>query len=93
MDCGSWFDIGASCDFDSDPLRVITHNEHDYYNAHRYNPEDLPYVEEVYNEYIVESGEVVYAGQSGGFINFDVGWIFDSPFNNDFCTITIIDSP
>lgn|GEM_PF-3516371 len=93
MDCGSWFDIGASCDFDPDPLREIVHEEHDYYNAHRYNPSDKPYVEDVYSEYIFESGEIIYAGQSGGFINFDVGWIFDSPFNNDFCTITVIDSP
>ena len=94
MDCGSWFDIGASCDFESDPLREIAHEEHDYYNAHRYNLLDKPYVEEVYSAYTVDSfGNVIYASQSGGFINFDVGWIFDSPFNNDFCFIEVTDSP
>jgi len=94
MDCGSWFDIGASCDFDPDPLREIIHEEHDYYNAHRYNLSDKPYVEEVYSSYIIDGhGNVINASQSGGFINFDVGWIFDSPFNNDFCFIEVIDSP
>jgi hypothetical protein len=93
MDCGSWFDIGASCDFEQEYIPEVIEEFHEYYNIHRYG-EDATNVEElVFSSYEVDStGDIQYAFQSGGFVNFDVGWLFDSPFNNDICYIEVIES-
>ncbi len=91
MDCGSWFDIGASCDFEQEYIPEVIHTEHDYYNAHRYGSDATNVEDLVFSSYEVDStGDIQYAFQSGGFVNFDVGWLFDSPFNNDLCYIEVI---
>lgn len=93
MDCGSWFDIGASCDFEQEHIPEIREEIHDYYNIHRYGAEVVNLEGNVDGDYTVDStGDVNFAMQCGGFVNFDIGWLFDSPFANDICYIEVIDS-
>lgn len=93
MDCGSWFDIGASCDFEQEHIPEVIEEFREYYNIHRYGDDATNIEELVFSSYEVDStGDIQYAFQSGGFVNFDVGWLFDSPFNNDICYIEVIES-
>lgn len=92
MDCGSWFDIGASCDFEQEHIPEIREEIHDYYNIHRYGAEVVNLEGNVDGDYTVDStGDVNFAMQCGGFVNFDIGWLFDSPFANDICYIEVIE--
>ena len=85
FDSGSYFDIGASIDID--PPIDISDEYLDHYNVH---PSDsTAYVHSGYT--LDSSSNVVYAFQDGGFVNYDEGWTYDSPFVSDILQITVID--
>ncbi len=92
-DAGSFFDIGASTDFsvdNPDGLHTFIYEYiYDIYNAHP--PDATSYVGW---GFVVDSTSlepIIYT--YGGFVDFDEGWIFDSPFNNDVCMIYVEELP
>ena len=89
-DCGSYFDIGASCDFPpKEHDQIITHDIYDIYN---YHTEDS--TAQVSYEYTGDTTGVDYfALQDGGWVDFDGGGIIDAPQIADICEIYVTDIP
>lgn len=88
-DCGSYFDIGASCD---DPARepdiFIDQSIFDIYNSHVGDG-----TSSVHFEYILDSTstEVIDVITVGGWETFDNYWMFDAPAFSDICHIQVTD--
>jgi len=76
-DNGSYFDIGASIDNESNI--VITNSEYDKYNYHHGDA-----TSSIHLEFTGDlTGESYYALQDGGFVDFDNDGIFDAPQISD----------
>lgn len=86
FDSGSYFDIGASIDVD--PSIYFTDTIIDRLNYHP--PDATAYVNYSYNT--DSTGNVIFARSAGGFVNFDEGGFFDSPFVSDNCQITVVEA-
>jgi len=84
-DCGSNFDIGASIDDDQGITIHISDNIYDIYNYHHGDATAC-----VHLSYTLDStGEIEFALQDGGFIDFDNDGIFDAPQISDACHIYV----
>lgn len=84
FDNNSYFDIGASIDEEEIPIDVQDEYR-DVFNCHDSTAT-------IHYAYTLESGEVVYAEQDGGFTNYDSGGYFDSPTISDYCQVIVVDS-
>mgnify|MGYP006910643915 CR=1 FL=1 len=84
-DCGSNFDIGASID---DDQGITIHNSDNIYDIYNYHHGDATAC--VHLSYTLDStGEIEFALQDGGFIDFDNDGIFDAPQISDACHIYV----
>lgn len=88
-DCGSYFDQGAAQDDDSPDISVYL----DPFGSERvicYKPHDS--TSHIQTDYMIDStGEVVFAQQTAGWIDFDSGGTFDCPKGNDAVLIYVYD--
>lgn len=86
-DCGSFFDIGIATDFDDRNRTYITQRIDDYLNVH---PADSTALVDCWYLTDSTSGEVTYVHTDGGWVEFDIGYLFDSQYINDVCTIELV---
>lgn len=92
-DCGSFFDIGASCDnppTEEEPFIYLVETIPEIYNYHS-DYEDSS--SSIFIEWDTDpdSGEIVEIRTDGGWDEMDTGLLFDNPVINDVCTISIIE--
>ena len=85
-DCGSYFDIGASCDDPPEPMKMEitqTHDEIDNYHKGVATND--------YNYSTDSAGNVNYVLIDSGWSDFDTGMIFDSSMKSDVVKIHVYD--
>lgn len=90
-DCGSYFDIGASCD---DPPKYHELNINQYvYEIFNYHYRSGVEISPVNFQYTTDStsGEVIEVLTDGAWSAFDEGWFFDAPPIIDICKILVSD--
>jgi len=93
FDCNSYYDIGASIDEEDFGTRMgIVQEDNIIYNYHQGDATACIHAEFTGNVIYTGdiSGEVYYALQDGGFVDYDYNGIFDAPQISDVCQIYVL---